>query len=453
MTRQPTLQRRLAILLLVTVPLIWLVSTGVAAYVAHHEVDELYDTQLTLFARQLLIVNMGEHGDDLPLLPKTKKLIRGGDRGEAEDDDIGLAVWNADGSLLLSDGKGRRFTFDAGRRGFYSVRGDDGKDEWRLFYLPAPDGTRLVAVGQRQKLRHEVVIKVIEGQLLPWLLGLPVLLLLILWAVRKGLRPLQQVAGELGRRSALDSTPLSENVPGEVLPMVQALNALFARIAEAMEHERRFTADAAHELRTPLAALQVQAEVMALMPDEAGRQHALQQLQLGIQRATRLLAQLLALSRLDPMQGLPSRQPVDWQQVSRDALSDVTAAAATKDTVLETHWQISPEAVLPLSGDATLLTLLLRNLLDNAVRYCPAGSRVELLLSADEVVVQDNGPGIEAQWLSRVQERFFRPPGQEMPGSGLGLSIVERIASLHGLRMQLSNRGEGGLRVSLHRAA
>ena len=104
MTRQPTLQRRLAILLLVTVPLIWLVSTGVAAYVAHHEVDELYDTQLTLFARQLLIVNMGEHGDDLPLLPKTKKLIRGGDRGEAEDDDIGLAVWNADGNLLLSDG-------------------------------------------------------------------------------------------------------------------------------------------------------------------------------------------------------------------------------------------------------------------------------------------------------------------------------------------------------------
>jgi two-component system sensor histidine kinase QseC len=113
------------------------------------------------------------------------------------------------------------------------VSGDDGKDEWRLFYLPAPDGSRLVAVGQRQKLRHEVVIKVIEGQLLPWLLGLPVLLLLILWAVRKGLRPLQQVAGELGQRSALDSTPLSENVPGEVLPMVQALNALFARIAEA----------------------------------------------------------------------------------------------------------------------------------------------------------------------------------------------------------------------------
>jgi two-component system sensor histidine kinase QseC len=449
MMHQPTLQRRLAILLLVSVPLIWLVSTGVAAYVAHHEVDELYDTQLTLFARQLLIVNMGEHGDDLPLLPKTKKLIRGGDRGEAEDDDIGLAVWNADGSLLLSDGKGRRFTFDASRRGFYTVSGDDGKDEWRLFYLPAPDGSRLVAVGQRQKLRHEVVIKVIEGQLLPWLLGLPVLLLLILWAVRKGLRPLQQVAGELGQRSVLDSTPLSENVPGEVLPMVQALNALFARIAEAMEHERRFTADAAHELRTPLAALQVQAEVMALMPDEAGRQHALQQLQLGIQRATRLLAQLLALSRLDPLQGLPSAQPVDWQQISRDALSDVTAAAAAKDTVLETHWQTSPEAVLPLSGDATLLTLLLRNLLDNAVRYCPAGSRVELLLSADEVVVQDNGPGIEAQWLSRVQERFFRPPGQEMPGSGLGLSIVERIASLHGLQMQLSNRDEGGLRVSL----
>ena len=454
MKRQPTLQRRLAILLLITVPLIWLVSTGVAAYVAHHEVDELYDTQLTLFARQLLIVNMGEHGDDeLPVLPKTKKLIRGGDRGAVEDDDIGVAVWNAEGNLLLSDGKGRHFSFDASRRGFYSVSGHDDSDEWRLFYLPAPDGSRLVAVGQRQKLRHEVVFKVIEGQLLPWLLGLPVLLLLILWAVRKGLRPLQQVAADLGQRSALDRSPLTENVPGEVLPMVRALNALFARIAETLEHERRFTADAAHELRTPLAALQVQAEVMALMPDDAGRQHALQQLQQGIRRATRLVEQLLALSRLDPLQGLPSAQPVDWTAVSRDAIADVRGAAADKDMVLESVWLAAAPAVLPLAGDATLLTLLLRNLLDNAVRYCPVGARIELVLAEGEILVRDNGPGIAPEWLARVHERFFRPPGQDMPGSGLGLSIVDGIASLHGLSLTLANRDEGGLQVSLRKTS
>ena len=451
MRQRPTLQRRLAVLLLITVPLIWLVSTAVAAYEAHHEVDELYDTQLTLFARQLLSVNMGERGDDpLPVLPKTKKLIRGGDRGEMEDDDIGVAVWNEAGDLLLSDGKGRHFSFDAARRGFYTVSGQDDADEWRLFYLPAPDGSRLVAVGQRQKLRHEVVLKVIQGQLLPWLLGLPVLLLLILWAVRQGLRPLQLLADNLAGRSPQERSPLPENVPGEVLPMVRALNALLARIAEAMEHERRFTADAAHELRTPLAALQVQAEVMALMPDEAGRQHALALLQQGIGRATRLVEQLLALSRLDPLQGLPAAQPVDWAVVCRDAMADVAAAAADKNMQLQLNWQDSPAQVLPLTGDATLLTLMLRNLLDNAVRYCPAAACIELQASATGMLVRDNGPGIAPEWLARVHERFFRPPGQDMPGSGLGLSIVERIASLHGLRLQLANRPEGGLQVSLH---
>jgi two-component system sensor histidine kinase QseC len=188
--------------------------------------------------------------------------------------------------------------------------------------------------------------------------------------------------------------------------------------------------------------LQVQAEVMALMPDDAGRQHALQQLQLGIQRATRLLEQLLALSRLDPLQGLPSAQPVDWQQVSRDALSDVTLPAAAKDTVLESHWQTSPEAVLPLSGDATLLTCYCAIcwIMRCAIARRAAGSRCA---GGGEVVVQDNGPGIEAQWLARVQERFFRPPGQEMPGSGLGLSIVERIASLHGLQFATEQPGRG----------
>lgn len=270
--------------------------------------------------------------------------------------------------------------------------------------------------------------------------------------MRKGLRPLQQVAADLGRRSALDSTPLSENVPGEVLPMVQSLNALFARIAKTVEHERRFTADAAHELRTPLAALQVQAEVMALMPDDAGRQHALQQLQQGIQRATRLVEQLLALSRLDPLQGLPSSQPIDWAAVSRDALADVRRAAADKDMVLDIVWHCAAPGVLPLNGDATLLTLLLRNLLDNAVRYCPVAARIELVLAAGEILVQDNGPGIAPEWLARVRERFFRPPGQDMPGSGLGLSIVERIASLHGLSLNLANRDGGGLQVRLRKA-
>jgi len=116
-------------------------------------------------------------------------------------------------------------------------------------------------------------------------------------------------------------------------------------------------------------------------------------------------------------------------------------------------WQCAAPAVLPLAGDATLLTLLLRNLLDNAVRYCPEGAHIALVLAEGEILVQDDGPGIAPEWLARVHERFFRPPGQDMPGSGLGLSIVERIASLHGLGLTLGNRNEGGLQVSLRKTS
>ncbi|HJV06208.1 MAG TPA: ATP-binding protein [Chromobacteriaceae bacterium] len=446
-----SLQGRLAVLLLVSVPLIWLMATGFAVYAAHHEVDELYDTQLTLFARQLLTVQLtGEDDERPPTLPDTKHLIGRGDAGGTDDDDIGVAVWDQHGALLLADGKGKRFTYDPERRGFFTISGKHEHD-WRLFYLPAPDGSRLVAVGQRQSLRHEVVSKVIQAQVVPWLFGLPVLLLLILWAVRRGLRPLQRLAESLRLRQPGDRTPLPESVPSETLPLVQSLNALFNRVAETLEREQRFTADAAHELRTPLAALKVQAEVIGLMPDDASRQRALAQLQLGIDRATRLIEQLLALSRLDPMSAPVAAQPIDWARLSERVLSDVQPAAQQKHITLARNLLVDAGAVLPLTGDDTLIGLLLRNLLDNAIRYSPDGAEVVLELSAERVAVIDNGPGIDPQWLARVRERFFRPPGQDVAGSGLGLSIVERIAELHGLTLDLNNQPAGGLIASLHR--
>ncbi|POZ62083.1 histidine kinase [Chromobacterium alticapitis] len=436
------------LVLLLTVPLVWLVASLAAVWLAKREVDELFDTQMALYGRQLLAIDVHEAlPDDTP---KLKHLLNGADAGRTDSGDLGLAVWDQQGKRLLCDGRGRRFDYQPLRRGFYDEAGKDSRHGWRMFYLTAPDGSRLVAVGQKQGLRQEMVWSVVKAQLLPWMIGLPLMMLAILLALRRELAPLRRLAGAIAERQPDDNSPVRAEVPQEVQPLLRSLNALFGRIGQMLEHERRFTADAAHELRTPLAALRVQAEVLELMPDDGGRSHALAQLRLGIDRAGRLVEQLLALSRLDPLPGPQSSAPLDWQRLAERLLAELSTTAEQVEWKLD--WRCAPQAVLPLRGDEALAGLMLRNLLENACRYGPADGVVELRLEEDAISVLDQGPGIPPQWLERVRERFFRPPGQHQAGSGLGLSIVERVAALHGLRLMLRNRPEGGLEARLERA-
>lgn len=448
MRRPGSLQARLLLVLLLSLPLVWLAASAAAVWLAKREVDELFDTQMALYARQLLAIDVHEAlADDTP---KLKHLLHGADAGRTDSGDLGLAVWNPQGKRLLCDGRGRHFAYLPARRGFYDEAGKDGRHGWRMFYLAAPDGERLVAVGQKQGLRQEMVWSVVKAQLLPWMIGLPLMMLAVLLALRRELAPLRRLAAAIGARQPDDNSPVRAEVPQEVQPLLRSLNALFERIGQMLEHERRFTADAAHELRTPLAALRVQTEVLELMPDDDGRRHAMVQLRLGIDRAGRLVEQLLALSRLDPLPRLQSSASVDWQRVVERLLAELSLSAEQTEWKLD--WRCAPQAVLPLRGDEALAGLMLRNLLENACRYGPADGVVELRLEADAISVLDQGPGIAPQWLERVRERFFRPPGQQQAGSGLGLSIVERIAGLHGLRLTLRNRPEGGLEVRLERA-
>ncbi|CUA81801.1 Signal transduction histidine kinase [Gulbenkiania indica] len=447
-----SLQRRLVLILLVVSPLLWAASSAVAIYQTHHELGELYDTQLSIFARQLLSLSLS--GGPATPLPPVKDLIHGGAHADLEDHDLGVAVWDGQGRLLQSDGDGDHFTFED-KRGFYQMTLDEhGRhDVWRMFYLPAPDGSRLVAVGQREELRREAMWEVVGAQQLPWLLTLPLLMLALVWGVRRGLKPLKALSDEIATRRPDDARALTAPVPAEIAPLVAAFNRLMQRVSETLQHERRFTADAAHELRTPLAGLRVQAEVAQLTTDAAVRSHALERLEHGIDRATRLVDQLLALSRLDPMDALPSVQTVDWQRVAAAATQEVADSAAERGITVETQLHGVPGRVLPLAGDELLLGLLLRNLLDNAVRYAPPGATVKLVLAEDAVEVQDDGPGMTSDHLARLGERFFRPPGQEAPGSGLGLSISLRVAELHGLCLTLANRPEGGLTARLAQTA
>lgn len=211
------------------------------------------------------------------------------------------------------------------------------------------------------------------------------------------------------------------------------------RIQQSIENERRFTADAAHELRTPLAALATQAEVARRAQNAPEREHALDQLTVSARRAARLVDQLLTLARLEPESG-PSLSPVNLAQRVIESCADCGPAALDKgiDLVLEVNRDV------PVMGNDDLLRVLLRNLLDNAVRYTPAGGKVGVGVTANAVVITDTGPGIPAAERERVFDRFYRLAGQEEEGSGLGLSIVRRITELHGARLELAD-GPGNL--------
>lgn len=298
----------------------------------------------------------------------------------------------------------------------------------------------------RDDLRHELDEHFIEALLTPLLFGLPLLGAWIWFATWRGLRPLDEVAAELGKRAPERLDPVVPvAAPREVRPLLEALNALFARVDQAMEKERGFTADAAHELRTPLAAIATQAQVAARARDAAERDHALAQLTASARRASHLVEQLLTLARLDPAAGLPVAE-LRLDTLAAEVCADHGAAALEKNIALELD---APVPVRLLANDA-MLRILLRNLLDNAVRYTPAGGKVSVGVTAGMLTVSDSGPGIPPAQRADALRRLHRLAGQDIEGSGLGLSIVARIAELHGAHLELTDGiGEPGLTVQV----
>lgn len=295
-----------------------------------------------------------------------------------------------------------------------------------------------------KQVRKELAEHLLAGMLAPLLFGLPLLGAWIWFATRRGLAPLDRVAEEIAARAPERLDPVAPAVaPREVRPMLDAMNALFGRVAIALDQERRFTADAAHELRTPLAAIVAQAQVARRARDDAERDHALGQIAVGAQRAGRLVDQLLTLARLDPAAGLPLA-PVRLDELAAEVCADHGAAALEKNIALELD---APEPAV-VAGNADMLRALLRNLLDNALRYTPAGGKVGVGVTVDVLAVSDSGPGIPAAERENALRRFHRLAGQETAGSGLGLSIAARIAELHGARLELADGiGAPGLAV------
>ena len=319
---------------------------------------------------------------------------------------------------------------------------------WRVYGVQA--ATRVIQVAQLMSVRRQRAAGLAVQTLRPFLLLLPVLALLIWFAVGLALEPLQRLTTQVKARrvDALDALP-AERLPDEVQPLVLALNDLLGRLRSALERERAFMADAAHELRTPLTALYLQLGMLARASGEAERESAMSTLSAGVQRAIHLVEQMLALARQEPRAESP-RVPVRLDELAREIVAELVPLADAG------HIDLGIAAAQPttISADPEALRTLLRNLVDNAVRYTPAGGRVDVTVESTageaRLTVSDDGPGIPPEERKRVFDRFYRRAGTAPSGSGLGLAIVKAIADAHGATVSLAGGPAGkGLAVSV----
>lgn len=439
-----SLQGRLLVLVMSLVIGVWLATATATWFDARHELDELLDGHLAQAAALLVVQQAHEFDEeqthvDAPTLhryaPKVAFQVFHHNRPVAH---------SANAPTMPMAGTDRSF-----QSGFRTLHLEG--QTWRVFAAYGHDQDIQVYVGEQISSRASILWALLRSALWPMLLALPALALATWWAIRQGVAPLHELRHALSERQPHALQPVSlDRVPPEMAPMLEALNGLFKRIAELMESERRFTADAAHELRTPIAAIRTQAQVAMAESDDALRQHALQATLEGCDRATRLVEQLLTLSRLETG-ATPALSPLDLQSVVKRVVGDIAPQAIQKHQTIEleapTHCQIA--------GDATLLSVLIRNLLDNAIRYSPSSAQIHIRLSPDvhgvTLEVQDSGPGMAQADLARIGERFFRVMGTGQSGSGLGWSIVQRIAAVHQAEVKVSSsEALGGLKVVVH---
>ncbi len=304
-------------------------------------------------------------------------------------------------------------------------------ERWRVYSLP--NEVQVIQVAQPVAQRRERALAITLRLLAPLLLLVPVGAALLWWIVGLALRPLDELGRQLAQRQPGSLAPLPlDGLPREAQPMVTALNGLLARLQAAFEQQRALTADAAHALRTPLAAVTLQAQLARRAAQGEDREAALLKLEAGVKRASQLVAQLLALARLDPDAAREPAAPVDLARLAREVADELAALAERAQIAL----RVALPAAAPALGHEAALRMAITNLLDNALRYTPAGGEVEVALHEEaggwRLAVSDNGPGLPADERGRVFDRFYRGRDSRAPGSGLGLAIVREVARLHG---------------------
>lgn len=359
-------------------------------------------------------------------------------------DKFNFQVWTNGGKLLLHSSTAPKIPLTAEIDGFSDKKIAD--QEWRVFTTYNDKAGIRTVLAERYDTRNELGHRIAQDDLYIMLLTFPLSGLLIWIIIGRGLDSLDKVAEEVANRAPSHLEPVDlQEVPEEIKPVIDELNKLFFRLKEGFEREKRFAADAAHELRTPLAALKAQAQVALHSNDIEEKNLALQKLIASVNRSTHIVQQLLTMSRLVPEAAhIDGKDLVNLSKLTREILAMLAPSAVEKQIDLELE---SDAKNLTIYGNSTALGILIRNLVDNSIRYCNENGQILVRLSKikDELMleVSDNGPGIPAELRARVFERFFRVLGNKSPGSGLGLAIVQQICELHSGRVILDAPKEG----------
>jgi two-component system sensor histidine kinase QseC len=463
MRGRSSLKKTLLVLALTTVVIIWLGAAAFTYFDAREEFDETLDAHLAQSAELLAIQTTHdldefeiEHGPLQHEHSRHSPRPEHPHRSRTEYDPLQhkyihrvvFQVWEVGGVLRLQSDNAPMQPLADLAPGFSNRVIDENR--WRVFSTRDESGEYLIQVAELSKERDELSRDIAGNLLKPLLFSLPLLAFLIWIAVTRSLRPLVRLTDEVEQRAPDNLAPLNMGTaPREVAPLIDRLNKLFARIDASLQKERRFTADAAHELRTPVAAIKAQAQVARGASGEAERIHALDNAILGCDRAAHLIDQLLTLARLDSLEDEAS-EPCHLEDIAAEVIASIAPAALNQNVRLE----LARGEKATVRGNPVLLRIMLRNLIDNAVRHTRPGTSVQIDVNQEQgqvrLLVSDNGPGIADTELERVTERFYRPAGTVASGSGLGLSIVKRIAEIHAASLQLAKAENAtGLNVTV----
>lgn len=453
-----SLKKLLLVTLLGTSFFTWGITALVSYREIRHEVYSLFDNELAGSARVIHAF--------------VESLLHDGSLYENWDLDTGMAVlehedipfqyrnkvafqiWMIGEGLILRTKNAPQYPLSNKRNGLSRIR--INRELWDVFALTGRDqegdAKYIIYVAQLDKIREELADNVSTMVIVQFLFGMPILGIAIWYIVGSSLKSVNRLAWQLKRRDAGRLTPLSSRkLPTEIVPLIAAMNDLFARLAQSFENERRFIADASHELRTPLAGLLAQTQVALKTRQEEMRTPALKKIEQAVHRMTHMVQQLLVLSRIDSDESLVEKQPTDLSQEVIQVISDLDFSAHNKNIEIE----LFNNNTRLINGNVQLISVMIRNIIDNAIRYTPVDGHIEVSINTEQTLVtlcvEDSGPGIPKDMRKQVLQRFYRrvETASTAKGSGLGLSIVTQIASIHQASLYLDRSALGGLKVLL----